>query len=825
MLKTKYIELTEKFNADMLSYIVNNFDQFINQIRPSCFEDENYSPSLLAQKYLYKSRHGTQHVLYKQNDGYGRFYAVRRLSLQSMTREIRNTITDEKYIDIDVVNAHPVLLLNLCKINEYEVPYLEEYVQNRDKLFRDLKIERDRAKLVYLCLINGGVVQYKKLKYKTDHIIGFKTEMEELRDKFAIDHKPQYEKRKEKRKAEGKDYNHEASYVNWLLCDQENKMLQVIYQYFKSPKNAVLCFDGIMLERGPTYDLDGCMFELKKKFPNVDLILKEKPMNDRLTIPLSIPKYNYFKLEKYSNFKQLISEDKVIYKEWVDEWKDENIILIEDCGKMFFLTKNIRIRVLPDMTKEKVTFYEPVKMDDIKKSLYVECKIENLKYNINKVYEKNGKKDDKKKKKNSLKSKEEKLLSEPYLSDVLGYGYGKEKGYISECIKRRHIRNYDNVEFFPFLKRKGNIISESNFNLFTGFPLEDVDIDTTGYKFEDSKIYKHLKSEFFNNNMDEFNHFLDHVADIIQDPAVIKGPSHIFYTAQGMGKGLLIQFIGRLLGSQNYISISNPTRYFGSNFNANKANKLLKVFEEIKEKGDAFQNHDRLKAEQTMVVEEIEPKGINAYETKHCARYWYCTNNENGLYIENDNRRHTMHRANNRYANDIEYFAPLWESIKDKAFLKCAFEFFATRQYEMNNVLTAFETNYKKSQKETNLPLPIKFLIEFIITEFNESKNEDKKIICVYVKEKYKEWLSNKNNYHYESFIMQLQKIGIEKPKKMKVKKKIHTYFIINIHRIEQSMKVFMKDQNWSFNFERDNIEENEKVIGLCDNIFGTGEI
>ena len=64
--------------------------------------------------------------------------------------------------------------------------------------------------------------------------------MKQIYKKFATD--KAFKSHKKKREENDKDYNHEASYMNTLLCDFENKILQVIYKALNSPKTCVLCF-------------------------------------------------------------------------------------------------------------------------------------------------------------------------------------------------------------------------------------------------------------------------------------------------------------------------------------------------------------------------------------------------------------------------------------------------------------------------------------------------------------------------------------------------------------------------------------------------------
>jgi len=72
-------------------------------------------------------------------------------------------------------------------------------------------------------------------------------------------------------------------------------------------------------------------------------------------------------------------------------------------------------------------------------------------------------------------------------------------------------------------------------------------------------------------------------------------------------------------------------------------------------------NHDRLKGDQAKKYERIEKKGIDAYTIRNCARFWFFTNNRNATRVEGGARRNTYHEISGRYANNIEYFKPIWE--------------------------------------------------------------------------------------------------------------------------------------------------------------------
>ena len=64
----------------------------------------------------------------------GAFFAKGSLSLQSLPREVRHTISKDFYYDIDIVNAQPEILYQYCKRHNLETPNLKEYIDNRQDI-------------------------------------------------------------------------------------------------------------------------------------------------------------------------------------------------------------------------------------------------------------------------------------------------------------------------------------------------------------------------------------------------------------------------------------------------------------------------------------------------------------------------------------------------------------------------------------------------------------------------------------------------------------------------------------------------------------------
>ena len=157
------MKFTETFDETKLKVIIANLRQILKENNINLNKDKyiekygNDDPvkglETRLRNYLNKSKNGKINIKYHQNDNKGRNFADKGLSLQCLKRQIRQTICHEFYDDLDMVNAHPVILLHMCEENKIKTPFLKEYVNNRDQILKDTGLSRDEAKKLYLMLI------------------------------------------------------------------------------------------------------------------------------------------------------------------------------------------------------------------------------------------------------------------------------------------------------------------------------------------------------------------------------------------------------------------------------------------------------------------------------------------------------------------------------------------------------------------------------------------------------------------------------------------------------------------------------------------------
>lgn len=171
------------------------------------------------------------------------------VGLQNLKREIRHSIANEYYYDIDMVNSEPTLLLNYCIKAGYKHDAIEFYCVNREKCLHEMKekckLNRIDAKKVILSVVHG-----KKYTYKLKWFSNFSDEIDGVHKQ--IKENPAYAKQIEKIR-ETKDYNIIGTLLSEIFQEIENDCLMKCLEFLVSEditiKHIVLMFDGFMIPK------------------------------------------------------------------------------------------------------------------------------------------------------------------------------------------------------------------------------------------------------------------------------------------------------------------------------------------------------------------------------------------------------------------------------------------------------------------------------------------------------------------------------------------------------------------------------------------------
>lgn len=286
---------TEYINKADAYKIVQNWPEIFKQL-PKKRQDkiknsiDNGQDPIFQLKKIIKNKSDIIHTKYnfsKTLSTYGRLFP-QNPSLASMPREIRNCLAHEGYYDIDMKNAHPVLLSQYCKKNRIRCDVLDHYVNNRDdiinKLSEDSGIEKDEAKQTFLSIMNGGKGGGWQIpKYKGTFIYDFKEEIRGIHETICKINSEEY-----KKVSRRKDFNKEGTMMNIILCKLEHQVLMnaVMFMTNNGYNVDALVFDGFMVRR--IKELTPVVLEELQKYikekTDYDIVFVEKTMENKIDL-------------------------------------------------------------------------------------------------------------------------------------------------------------------------------------------------------------------------------------------------------------------------------------------------------------------------------------------------------------------------------------------------------------------------------------------------------------------------------------------------------------------------------------------------------------
>jgi P4 family phage/plasmid primase-like protien len=263
----------------------------LNLLLCSDILNEEEKKQLIQYKMNYDKKKEMIKVLYEIPNkccGFGRVYAKNNLSFIGLKKEIRHALSIDNYVDIDMKNAQPTILEQICKKNNIECKYLSKYVDNRDDILKEVmeiyKVPRDQAKELFIIIMYYGSfnkwceINGIKGKEMTEFIKNFQKGIQKTGE--IIYKNNDYLKDKLKRE----NNNEIGTIMSFYLQEYERRIMEVVYEYLLENKKIVkdvssLCHDGIMIEK-KYYNV-----ELLDKIQNVVLfkigikiIFEEKPI-------------------------------------------------------------------------------------------------------------------------------------------------------------------------------------------------------------------------------------------------------------------------------------------------------------------------------------------------------------------------------------------------------------------------------------------------------------------------------------------------------------------------------------------------------------------
>jgi len=206
-------------------------------------------------------------------------------SMQSIWSVYRGLLMRDRGTDIDMSNAHPVILRYICKLHHIPCPQLDYFIQNRDRCLAEFN-SRDEGKRAYLSVVNND--RYAKIKNQPSLFSRFDDEMGWIqRQVIAI---PEYHQIIQTVPDSRELNNFNGSAINRILCYYENIILGHAIHIINTRglEIAILMFDGLMIY-GDHYTDSSLLQEIQdyveQMMPGLNMKWAYKPHDNTLTIP------------------------------------------------------------------------------------------------------------------------------------------------------------------------------------------------------------------------------------------------------------------------------------------------------------------------------------------------------------------------------------------------------------------------------------------------------------------------------------------------------------------------------------------------------------
>ncbi len=215
-------------------------------------------------------------------------------------------------------------------------------------------------------------------------------------------------------------------------------------------------------------------------------------------------------------------------------------------------------------------------------------------------------------------------------------------------------RKYNDAQFVPPGGPPGSdVVPDDTLNLFTRFVVtredalekaaEETRENGDGMSVPEyvqtliEPMMKHVNA-IFGGQAEQIEFFLDWMASILQRPGLRSEMAPVIKGPQGIGKGLLLYHIAKIIGIY-YYETQRIDSVLGS-FNPEcLRNNLITFLDECTFDGNKAQA-DELKGLITSATRELRTKFMNAETLRNTSHYFAGTNRDNAVYVDAQDRRY-----------------------------------------------------------------------------------------------------------------------------------------------------------------------------------------
>jgi hypothetical protein len=268
-------------------------------------------------------------------------------SIQSLPKNIRGLLLRNVSTDIDMKNAHPVILKYLCNINKVPCPNLSWYIDHRDEILSNFG---EDGKTAFLKAVNDDKLNkkisdpfFKDFDKETKAIQKTLTALPCY--KHITDSVPPV-----------KTYNWLGSAMNRNLCVMENHILQEVIHICNKRQIEIcsLMFDGLMVY-GNHYNNADLLAEIEmhvnSKFEGLNMKFAYKEHSNAIQIPADFEVIkDTLVVEELNSFEKVATEFELTHC----KIKNKGFFIKETPDRLVIMSKTHLITTYENMVYQKV---------------------------------------------------------------------------------------------------------------------------------------------------------------------------------------------------------------------------------------------------------------------------------------------------------------------------------------------------------------------------------------------------------------------------------------------------------------------------------------
>lgn len=623
------IQKTCLFDVDFAQQLVDN--------KSITKKDRDHLRRMLKER-IKGNELDTQYKLgkYCKHEFLGRWCAVRGFGLQNIQHDIRAALSKKYYIDIDMVNAQPTLLIQYCDARGWSCEALKHYGSNREELLQEIcdmnAIKRWEAKQRVVSILFGA----------------------NANDMPTFFHQQLYP---EIRRITTNIWNEHATSLKWLSKQPNHMGKGLSYVLQTEERKCLLAMERALAKRGRMLDVyihDGGLVRKngdETTFEPVFLqeLEKDIKIDTGYAIKLAVKPIEtsfVLKSEPESEYDQMKKEFEETY--------------------MKLMTPAVYVRLEGNDVL-------PISQSTL------------------------------------IHQQQNKLLED-------------RSSFIGKWTKDPNIRTYERLVYAP--KKE---VRDNEYNLFTKFAVDPQPVVDISHVLT-------LVSLVCNHEVKVIEYFLNCMAHIIQKPYEKLRMCIIIQGNEGVGKDMILNFIGKILGSGYFFSTCSPETNVFHSFNSGTERALLVKFEEA-DFSTNKQNANKLKGIITKEKETYIRKGQDGIELDDYRNFIMTTNQEIPVLLENTSRRFVLIKASSDKMGDTDFWADMYSKL-DTVDIQAQFhQFLLDRDItNFNAQRDAVITDYHRDTKQSLAPYHARFFQEIIQCreEYDESYCIDYKASNLY---------------------------------------------------------------------------------------------